>query len=89
MILQIEDLYTAVDRGWEALAKIQLDIAKKARTSGDVTLYNKRQLESVKLYSNITALEQIPFNHDIAQNKTIKVIYNNIKLMTKNFNRWD
>lgn len=89
MILQIEDLYTAIDRGWETLAKIQLDIAKKSRVSGDVTVYNKNQLQSVKLYANISALQQIPFNHSIEQNKTIKILYNNIKLMTKNFKRWD
>jgi hypothetical protein len=89
MILEIDDLRTAMDRGWETLAKIQLNIAKKSRVSGDVTLYNKQQYQSVQLYANMTAMQQIPFNHDIGQNKTIRILYNNIKLMTKNFNRWD
>lgn len=89
MILQIEDVYTAIDRGWEALAKIQLDIAKRSRVSGDVTTYNKQQRRSVKLYANITTLVGMPFNHNIDKNKDIKALYNNIKLMTKNFNRWD
>lgn len=89
MILEIEDVYTAIDRGWEHLSNLQLLMAKRSRVSGDITMYNKNQLTCVILYANISALESIPLNHNIDDNKLIKKLYNNIKLITKNFKRWD
>ena len=89
MILEIQDVWTAIDKGYDAMAQIQLIIAKKSRTSGDTTVYDKNEVKSMRLYSNILALEELSLNHTITQNATIKQLYNNIKLITKDYRQWD
>ena len=88
-MITINDVDTAIDKGYEEIARLQLDIAKKARVIGDVTIYNKGHMESVKLYSFIDALSSVPFNHSIGQNEIIHHLYNNIKKITKDIRQWN
>jgi len=88
-MIVIQDIWTAIDLAYEEIAQAQLDIAKRSRLTGDVTVYNAKQLKSTELYSYIIALEEIDFNHNISNNKIIEKLYNNIKLITKDLRRWD
>lgn len=88
-MVRIEDINTAVDKGYEEIARLQLDIAKRSRMSGDITIYNQKHMLSIKLYAFISALLAVPFNHDIAKNKVVTRLYNNIKLITKDLRQWD
>lgn len=89
MILTIEDRDTAVNQGYEEIARLQLAIAKRARISGDINIYNGNQMLSVKLYACITAIVEIPFNHTKEQNAIVHKLYNTIKLITKDLRQWD
>lgn len=88
-MVRIEDIDTAVDKGYEEIARLQLDIAKRSRMSGDITIYNSKHMLSIKLYAFISAILVVPFNHSIEQNKTVTRLYNNIKLITKDLRQWD
>lgn len=88
-MIHIQDIWTAIDLGYEEIAQAQLEIAKRSRISGDVTVYNKKQLISTELFAYLTALEDLKFNHTIADNATIEKLYNNIKVITKDLRRWD
>lgn len=88
-MLTINDRDTAINRGYEELARLQLEIAKRSRMSGDVTIYNKKQMISTKLYAYITAIVEIPFNHDAHNNRIVTKLYDNIKLITKDLRQWD
>jgi hypothetical protein len=88
-MLQINDVDTAVNRGYEEMARLQLSIAKRSRISGDVSIFNRKQMLSTKLYAFITAISEVPFNHDIEKNKVVARLYNNIKLITKDLRQWD
>ena len=85
----IQDIWTSIDRGYETIAQLQLDIAKRSRVSGDMLLYNNKQIKSTQLIAYLTTLEEFSFNHNIADNKIIEQLYNNIKLITKDLRRWD
>ena len=85
----LEDIWTAVDKGYEEIAMLQLDIAKKSRISGDVNIFNKKQMTATALYAYITALSDISFNHNIEDNKIIERLYNNIKVITKDLRQWN
>jgi len=88
-MIVIEDIWTAIDRGYEEIAQNQLDIAKKSRVSGSVLLYDNRQRKSTGLLAYLLALEELALNHTIEQNKLIEKLYNNIKTITKDLRRWD
>jgi hypothetical protein len=83
------DIDTAINRGYEEIARLQLEIAKRSRMSGDVTIFNKKQMVSTRLYAYITAIIEIPFNHDSNKNEVIERLYNRIKLITKDLRQWD
>jgi hypothetical protein len=65
-MLQINNIDTAINKGYEEIASLQLSIAKRSRVSGDVTIFNKKQMLSTKLF--ITAITEVPFNHNPADN---------------------
>jgi hypothetical protein len=86
-MLQINNIDTAINKGYEEIASLQLSIAKRSRVSGDVT--NKKQMLSTKLYAFITAITEVPFNHNPADNLVVARLYNSIKLITKDLRQWD
>ena len=88
-MLQRNDIDTAIDKGYEEIARLQLEIAKRSRMSGDVTIYNKRQMLSTRLLAFTSAIVEIPFNHSAENNKVITRLYNSIKLITKDLRQWD
>jgi hypothetical protein len=88
-MLNRNDIDTAINRGYEEIAVLQLSIAKRSRISGDVTIFNKKQMLSTKLYAFITAITEVPFNHDPKNNAVISRLYNSIKLITKDLRQWD
>lgn len=88
-MLRIEDIETAVNKGYEEIARLQLDIAKRSRMSGDVTIFNHKQMQSTRLYAFIEAIISVPFNHNSDDNKVVSRLYNNIKLITKDLRQWD
>jgi hypothetical protein len=87
-MLQINNIDTAINKGYEEIASLQLSIAKRSRVSGDVTIFNKKML-STKLYAFITAITEVPFNHNPADNLVVARLYNSIKLITKDLRQWD
>ena len=88
-MLILQDVWSAIDLGYEEIAQTQLEIAKRSRFTGSTDVYNMKQLRSTELYAYLTALEGIAFNHNIEDNKIIEKLYNNIKLITKDLRRWD
>jgi hypothetical protein len=56
-MLQINNIDTAINKGYEEIASLQLSIAR-SRVSGDVTIFNKKQMLSTKLYAFITAITE-------------------------------
>lgn len=88
-MLRRNDIDTAVNRGYEEIARLQLDIAKRSRMSGDVNIFNKKHMLSTRLLAFITAIIEVPFNHDPAKNKIVERLYNSIKLITKDLRQWD
>jgi hypothetical protein len=44
---------------------------------------------STKLYAFITAITEVPFNHNPADNLVVARLYNSIKLITKDLRQWD
>jgi hypothetical protein len=88
-MIVIQDIWTAVDRAYEEIAMLQLEIAKRSRVSGDVTIFNKKQMVSTELYAYVDAINSISFNHDSTKNKTIERLYYKIKLITKDLRQWD
>jgi hypothetical protein len=86
-MLQINNIDT-INKGYE-IASLQLSIAKRSRVSGDVTIFNKKQMLSTKLYAFITAITEVPFNHNPADNLVVARLYNSIKLITKDLRQWD
>jgi hypothetical protein len=68
-MLQINNIDT-INKGYEEIASLQLSIAKDP-VSGDVTIFNKKQMLSTKLYAFITAITEVPFNHNPADNLVV------------------
>lgn len=83
------DIDTAINRGYEEIARLQLEIAKRSRMSGDVTIFNKKHMLSTRLLAFIEAIIDTPFNHTSEKNKVIERLYNRIKLITKDLRQWD
>lgn len=88
MRLTINDIWTAVEMGYEDLAMLQLAIAKRSRISGSPSINNEKMLVSLQLYSNVTALEKVPFGRSQNDMKIAEKLYSNIKLITKDIRQW-
>jgi len=88
-MIVLNDIWTAVNRAYEEIAMLQLEIAKRSRVSGDVTIFNKKQMVATELYAYITAVNDVPFNHTVENNKAVEKIYTKIKLITKDLRQWD
>ena len=82
-MIDLQDIWTAIDRAYESMAEMQYQIANKSRISGDVTIYDKSQIKSAELLMYIEALKEMNLNIAIVQNRIIERIYNNIKALTK------
>jgi len=89
IILDIDDIWTAIDKGYETIANLQLAVAKKSRVAGDPKITDKKMHLSSVLYANIDALSSFNLNHSSVQNENIRILYDNIKLITKDIRRWD
>lgn len=85
----IADIETSINKGYEEIASLQLTIAKRSRVSGDVNIYNRPHMLSLKLYAFIDALTSIPFNHTMEQNEVVERLHNNIKQITKDLRQWN
>ena len=79
----IQDVWTAIDRGYEYISALQYDLAANIGIVGDITLFDTGVNTSIELLAYIEALEELDLNHNIAQNKIIERLYNNIKILTK------
>lgn len=88
-MIVLNDIWTAVNRAYEEIAMLQLDIAKRSRVSGDVTIFNRKQMVATELYAYITAVNDVPFNHTVENNKIVEKLYTKIKLITKDLRQWD
>lgn len=88
MRLTINDIWTAIEMGYEDLSMLQLAIAKRSRISGSPNVNNEKLLVSLQLYANVTALEKIPFGRTQEDMKTAEKLYSNIKLITKDIRQW-
>lgn len=89
-MIVIEDIWSAIDKGYERLADLQYEIAKKSVVSGEKTdLTNKKQFISLKLLAYLQSLEMLSIDHTPETNRIIERIYNNIKNITKNITLWD
>jgi hypothetical protein len=88
-MIVLNDIWTASNMAYEEIAMLQLDIAKRSRISGDVNIFNKKQMQSTELYAYLDAVGNIDFNHSIENNKIIERVYHKIKLITKDLRQWD
>lgn len=88
-MLRRNDIDTAINRGYEEIANLQLEIAKRSRMSGDVKIFNKKHMLSIRLLAFIEAIIDTPFNHSENKNKIIERLYNKIKLITKDLRQWN
>ena len=84
MILEIEDIWTSIDRGYEKLAMIELDITKREAISGDISAFLEKRIEAIKLYSYIVALENMRLNINVVGNQSIEKVYEKINIIIKN-----
>lgn len=87
-MIRAQDVWTATDRGYEAVSLMQYDIARFSRVSGDVNIYNQRMVKSMELFANITALECFDVNVDIKQDRKITLLYRRIKELTLEIKTW-
>jgi len=88
-MIDLIDVWTAVDHAYEAMAELQYDIADRSRVSGDVTALNKAMTKSIKLSAYVGALEELDLNVTVVENRIVNRLYNNIKVLTKDLRRWD
>jgi len=82
-MLTIEDIWTAIDRGYEQIAALQYAVARRAGISGDIREFEVEGGTSMELLAYIEALEGLDLGHSIKENKAIERLYNNIKILTK------
>ena len=79
----IQDVWTAIDRGYEYLAASQYNIASNIGIVGSMDMFDKDVAVSIELLAYLEALEELNLNHTIIQNKIIERLYNNIKVLIK------
>jgi len=82
-MLVIEDVWTAIDKGYEQIAALQFEVAKRAPISGDLLAFKKEGQISMELLAYIESLEGLNLGHSIKENKVIERLYNNIVILTK------
>lgn len=88
MRLTTNDIWTAIEMGYEELAMAQLAIAKRSRISGSPSINNEKMLVSLQLYANVTSLEKVPFGRSQEDMAIAEKLYSNIKLITKDIRQW-
>jgi len=82
-MLVIEDVWTAIDKGYEQIAALQFEVAERAPISGDLLEFQSEGQVSIELLAYIEALEGLNLGHTIKENKVVERLYNNIKILTK------
>jgi len=88
-MIALQDVWSAVDHAYEAIAELQFQIADRSRISGDVDIFNKKQTRSTMLLAYLGALDELRLNITIVENRIVERLYNNIKTLTKDIRRWD
>ena len=83
-MISIEDVWTAIDRGYEYIADVQFEAALYSGISGDTFGSDREFRRSAEVLIYIEALEELNLDYDIVQNKIIERLYNNIKGLIKN-----
>ena len=87
-MVQNFDIWTAIDRGYEAISMIQYEIALKSRISGDVNVYNQGMVKSMEIYANIDALHGLGIHHTPEQDRQIELLFRRIKTLTQDIKTW-
>lgn len=88
MLVTLQAVWTAIDRGYEKIANIEYYIAKTSKVSGDITIYDTGMAVSMEIYANINALESLNINTSPEGDRTIQLILERIKTLTQKLRTW-
>lgn len=88
-MLDIEDVWSALDHAHEEIAQQQYEIACREPISGDPDIFNKPQLLSVELSMYVGILEEYDLGVSAEDNEVIETLTYNIKRLTKDLRQWD
>jgi len=88
-IIDVQDVWSAIDHAYETMAELQYEIADRSRVSGDVTALNQKMTVSIELSAYVGALEELSLNITAVENRIVHRLYSNIKVLTKDLRRWD
>ena len=85
MINSIEDIWTAIDRGYEEIANLEYEESERASISANVEVSTALISKSLELYALVRALEDLePYFHTSpCMDEKIERIYNNVKMLTQ------
>lgn len=87
-MLEIEDIWTTTDRGYEKLACIELSLAKRESMSGNIKTFKEDRIRSIRLFSYLKLIGSMELNVSVAQNNAIKKVYDRINYLTKDIKSW-
>lgn len=82
-MIGIEEVWTAIDKGYEQISALQYTVAKRSAITGNSRDFEKEGQLSIELLAYIEALEGLNLGHSTKENTAIERLYNNIKILTK------
>ena len=88
-MLSVEDIWSAIDQGYEEIAQLQYDLAVIQKISGDPDIYDKEQMRALELSMYIDGLKILDYGIDIDRNSAVDAMVYNIRKLTKDLRRWD
>lgn len=89
MVIDIDYVYTAIDKAKEEMAQRQFELAERGRFSGDSVTMDNNYRVIATLAMNVEVLEGLDLGIDTSMDETIEVVLENIKELTKDTRQWD
>lgn len=88
-MLDIQDVFSAIDRAREELAQCQYDIAKKSPVSGNPGIFDDAQIRSLELSMYLDVIEMLTLHTSVEEEEILENMTAEIKRLTKDLRQWD
>lgn len=88
-MLSKDYVYTTIDKAYDEMAQLQLEIARKSRFSGEVNVFDEKYRQAISLNACVVALEGYDLNISTNENNIIELLTSKIKGITKDIQQWD
>lgn len=89
MLVDRDDVHSAIDKAYEEIAQLQYNIAARSKVSGNPSNMDEVLAVTVRLSMYLDALKTVDLNVTVEENEIVEVITTRIYELTIDLRKWD